>query len=104
MMSNIIEFRSKANINTEGKSRQEFEGKAKCLHCKHEWVATQKEGDVVFCCPECGLNKAVWNNTIQRGEYIFNCVCGCDLFGVSKINNTPFIYCIMCGNCVDPYS
>ena len=68
-------------------------GDAKCLACKHEWMAVAPVGAVWMECPSC---------TLLRGRYIahseypldhWNCGCGCDLFHVIK----DCFYCPNCG-------
>lgn len=68
-------------------------GQARCLDCKHEWVAVAPIGTYWLQCPSCSL---------VRGKYIFmfnfpdelhwNCNCGNDLFYMLKD-------CCVCPNC-----
>ena len=69
-------------------------GQARCLDCKHEWVAVAPIGTYWLQCPGCSL---------LRGKYIFmfnfpnelhwTCHCGNDLFYATK----RAIFCPNCG-------
>lgn len=72
-----------------------LEGKAKCLHCNHEWQAVAPIG--VFKeleCPNCHLMKGVFNS-ICAPENFWTCECGCAHFFISGI--TSHAICANCG-------
>lgn len=74
------------NLSEEREKRQPHaSGKARCLDCKHEWVAVSPLDTYWLQCPGCSL---------MRGKYLFpfefadqlhwTCACGNDLFYIMK--------------------
>ena len=60
-------------------------GPARCLHCRHEWVAVVPAGSYHLECPSCGLMYGALIHAVHAaaGEYVIACsVCQCDLFFV----------------------
>jgi Zn finger protein HypA/HybF involved in hydrogenase expression len=51
-MENIVDFAAAKSARTPHAT-----GDAKCLDCKHEWVATAPVGVVRLDCPECGSTR-----------------------------------------------
>jgi len=75
-------------------------GKAKCLACKHEWVAVVECPAVDLECPECGCNRGVYKGafTASEGDAVFTCNCGNTLFEyIAKRDGRHFPMCIGCG-------
>jgi len=71
-------------------------GKARCLHCKHEWEAVSPIG--VYSeleCPSCHLFRGIFKATCgaAQGEQRWVCNCGCDVFVLFQ----PVFRCINCG-------
>lgn len=71
-------------------------GPARCLHCKHEWVAVAPAGVVDFECPACGLYKGhrIGICVPPADEEIWICQCGGDLFMLRR-HGPPL--CVKCG-------
>lgn len=78
-------------------ARQEREphssGKARCLACKHEWVAVAPVGAVWIECPSCTLTRGGFIAPHWRDEHHWTCNCGCDLFHATPEG----FYCPNCG-------
>ncbi len=92
----IIDFQ-KAKLEREQIANIEVEtystGKAKCLACKHEWVAVAPVGVTWMECPECTLERGrFFAQHVREGEH-WQCNCGNDLFYVSPDG----VYCPNCG-------
>lgn len=75
-------------------------GPAKCLACKHEWVAVAPIGVDTFECPACGCFKGLYKGVAQRPEHL-HYTCGCkaqsQYFHLTDLGP----YCIACGNWAD---
>jgi hypothetical protein len=71
-----------------------LEGPAQCVGCRHEWQAVAPVGVEHLECPACGLHKGLWAKPVQRGEQIWRCNCGGELFRIA-----PHVgpYCANCG-------
>lgn len=88
-MNNVIDFAAAKEDRVPHMS-----GHARCLACKHEWVAVSPTGTLWLECPEC---------TLLRGRYMYpvvrdaiphlECNCGNDLFQVTPDGT----YCPNCG-------
>lgn len=78
-------------------ARQEREphlsGLARCVACRHEWVAVAPVGAHELECPECTATKCYFMNSTMRGEQVWVCNCGCDVF---RISPTVGPYCVHC--------
>ena len=78
-------------------ARQEREphsaGKARCLACKHEWVAVAPIGVTWMECPSCTLERGRFIAQHERDGEHWNCNCGCDLFYATPDG----FYCPNCG-------
>lgn len=68
-------------------------GMARCLACKHEWVAVEPSGTVWLDCPECSLERGRYIGPVQLGGEHWHCHCGNDLFQATKDG----MYCPNCG-------
>lgn len=72
-------------------------GIAKCLACKHEWVAVSPfiNGYVMWLeCPACGLVRGKYKFQHERNGEHWACNCGNDLFHLSRNG----VYCPNCGS------
>ena len=76
-------------------------GGARCLACKHEWVAVSPvPADQPFECPSCGAMKGLYTQLLSRNEHDhFTCNCGCNFFHITRTG----IYCPCCGGWQDPF-
>ena len=68
-------------------------GKARCLACKHEWVAVAPTGVTWMECPACSLERGRFVAQHEREEPHWMCNCGNNLFYVVKDG----YYCPNCG-------
>lgn len=69
-------------------------GKARCLDCRHEWVAVAPSETLWLTCPKCSLSRGRFINHVEiEGEAHWTCNCGNDLFFITKAN----FYCPNCG-------
>lgn len=69
-------------------------GEARCLTCRHEWVAVAPVGTTWLECPECKCVKGVLKYKCLRDAPLWTCACGNDLFHVTAEG----VYCPNCGN------
>jgi len=88
-MGEIVDLQSKRPHNTGG---------ARCLACKHEWVAVADIGAWSFECPSCGLDKGQFIATCVPAEY-FQCNCGCSHYMITKTH----AICCNCGLAEEVY-
>lgn len=74
-------------------------GMARCLACKHEWIAVAPVGVYELQCPECTGWKGVFKNPVGSSDRpTFECNCGCHLFYITH----PFeVNCWSCGATID---
>lgn len=94
------------NVVQFGKRKDEpqkahLSGSAKCLACKHEWVAVTEitnsegyQGDLE--CPECGCHRGqyVWPFQGPPEEEVWTCIhCDSQLFMITR----PGTRCVGCG-------
>ena len=71
-------------LRKEPKAPLVLEGKAKCLACKHEWVAiTPSPVAAMFDCPACGAGKGVYTRGVLRDSDVWQCNCGCSYFTIT---------------------
>lgn len=68
-------------------------GPARCLDCKHEWVAVAPVGTIWMECPKCSLIRGRFVNQVERDGDHWVCNCGNDLFYVTSDG----AYCPNCG-------
>lgn len=71
-------------------------GKARCMGCKHEWVAVAPIGMVTDLeCPSCESMKGVMRFACEPADGLkWICNCGNDLFMLTD-KGAPF--CVNCG-------
>lgn len=75
--------------------RPHLSGQAKCLHCKHEWLAVSPVGVYAGLeCPECHLVKGIRAGLVYPSEMMFTCFCGCYVFSICR-DRGPM--CLNCG-------
>jgi len=88
MTNNIISLSdfSKDNIPS-------LTGPAICIQCKYKWTAVAPAGVYLLECPECGLEKGVWEYPMKT-ETLWTCLCGNDFFRI----NEDGIFCGLCGS------
>ena len=68
-------------------------GKARCLACKHEWVAVAPVGVIWMECPACTLERGRFVAQVERDGLHWHCNCGNDLFHATPDG----FYCPNCG-------
>lgn len=72
-------------------------GQARCLACKHEWVAVAPTGAHRLECPACGTMRGVWNYPVTTHDAaggVWQCgTCKGDLFVLSDRQ----LMCVCCG-------
>lgn len=69
------------------------EGEARCLACKHEWVAVAPSGTLWLVCPSCSLERGRFIYPFYRKDEHWMCGCENDLFLVTREG----VYCPNCG-------
>ena len=67
-------------------------GKARCLACKHEWVAVAPVGAIWLDCPECTLERGRFIAQHEREGEHWHCLCGNNLFQATRNG----MYCPNC--------
>lgn len=88
-MSDIIDFTKAKEEKTPHNS-----GKARCLGCKHEWVAVAPVGTLVLECPSCQCDKGIFLGLVSPDEYHWQCNCGNQFFCFTPTQT----YCPVCGS------
>lgn len=74
-----------------------MEGSARCLACKHDWIAVAPAGTASLECPSCGLSTGRFVHLAVRNDrYHWLCACGNDLFHLTPEGS----YCPVCGDWV----
>lgn len=68
-------------------------GRARCLQCKHEWIAVAPVGTAWLQCPKCECENGRFAAQVQRDGMHWHCKCGNDLFHITPEGS----YCPMCG-------
>lgn len=68
-------------------------GLARCLACRHEWVAVAPAGAAWLDCPKCSLERGRYIGHVQKDVPHWHCNCGNDLFYVTQDG----YYCPNCG-------
>ena len=71
-------------------------GKARCMHCSHEWEAVVPIGVLeCFECPSCHLMRGMFRYPfVKEGQQVWVCNCGNDLFHMTPNG----MYCPNCGD------
>ncbi len=89
---NVINLQDR--IEKDGQSF--ISGLAKCLNCKHEWIAVSESlvpYDECLECPSCGLHKGKYAYPFLREGLVWTCGCGNSLMQICP-NGKAF-----CPNC-----
>jgi hypothetical protein len=82
-------------FNLASKRPAYFEGKARCPDCLHGWTAQlEVTKPPLMECPECHCHRASWVYPILRGNLMWECKCGFELFRINEIG----AYCVRCGS------
>lgn len=68
-------------------------GEARCLACKHKWIAVAPVGTLWLECPSCTLTRGRYSNQVENEGLHWTCKCENDLFYVT----VSAIYCPNCG-------
>lgn len=84
-----------SNVTNISDYRPHKSGLAICLHCSHEWAAVSQINVHNLECPECGLEKGVYQGLASppEGSLVYECECGCQRFEI-LISGA---FCINCG-------
>lgn len=82
------------NIVSLNERRPHVEGRARCMHCEHEWDAVAPVGTTRLTCEACGLKQGAFINAIgaTAGQSYWRCNCGNDLFLLLR-------HTILCAHC-----
>lgn len=75
------------------KRQPHFNGKARCLSCKHEWMAVAESGSAWLECPKCTRHMGRFIFKFLRAEKHWHCGCENDLFYATPSG----LYCPNCG-------
>lgn len=70
------------NIVSLNEHRPHIGGEARCLTCKHEWVAVAPAGTSQLECPECEAEMGVFKYPVRPKGEVWECGCGSDLFHI----------------------
>lgn len=70
-MSKVIDFESAKIERGHHKS-----GPARCMNCKHEWIATSPIGVVDLECPRCSTFQGVFTGVTKSEGAQWQCKCG----------------------------
>jgi hypothetical protein len=68
-------------------------GNARCLNCKHEWVAVSPAGTITLECPSCATFQGVYLGVAQTELRQWQCVCEEFTFYIDENG----AYCAHCG-------
>ena len=80
-------------MQAKQKREPHLSGKARCLSCKHEWVAVAPVGVIWMECPSCTLERGRYVAHAERDSMRWGCNCGNDLFYATPDG----FYCPNCG-------
>ena len=74
--------------------RHHWAGECHCIDCKHEWVGVAPVETVWLECPQSKGHRGcpVHPMSLEEGELIYRCNCGCEYFFFSETNT-------LCGAC-----
>ena len=97
-MTTIINLKSERErrVARAEENTPHLSGSARCLGCKHEWVAVAPVGTSWLECPSCRLGKGRYVSTFMEDDSHWHCDCGNELFACSQRYGW---YCPMCGAC-----
>ena len=89
------------NIISLQEYRPHLSGTARCLFCRHEWVAIADVGNHHgYECPACGLYRGAMLGLMHPRKSVFICNCGCDIF---IICGDEGVMCVNCGTVARGY-
>lgn len=78
-----------------------WSGPARCVACRHDWVAVAPAGEDWLECPACGLMKGRARHPFAaaEGDRQLVCNCGCDVMyaGLRRGFSSPYLRCVNCG-------
>jgi len=89
-----------AEIHNITESMPHNAGPARCIACKHEWVAVAPQGLDFFECPRCGCEKGTFKGPCQREGLHWTCTAcagDCQIFYLTDTGP----YCVNCGKWAD---
>lgn len=91
-MTNIATFPNKSDSQDDCKH---LSGPARCIECRHEWVAVAPVGTYELQCPQCESIKGMYIGPVDEDENVdrWQCHCGCDVFKMLR----DAIMCYRCG-------
>jgi DNA-directed RNA polymerase subunit RPC12/RpoP len=95
-MGDVVELGKKKALGSANDDTSQWAtGPARCMDCKHEWIAVAPAGTRFFECPSCASGKGFFKHPFYPEEdtYSWACNCGNDLFFVQ----TDGILCPGCG-------
>jgi len=76
-----------------------WEGRCRCIGCKHEWHGVAPIGVMFVDCPSCGEHKGhpYYPFGASDGDLVFQCVCGSEALTVFKRAGRFRTICMACG-------
>lgn len=91
----VITFPQKENEETE----LSCEGTFVCHNCKHEWEASSLIPAIELECPNCArhLGSPKYPLVPDFKHEVYQCGCGCTMFTIFLLDNTPCKCCASCG-------
>lgn len=87
-MGGVIDFEARKLERSPHRS-----GKARCLNCKHEWIAVAPIGTVDLQCTKCETFQGVFVGISATAFKQWRCQCGEYMFFIDEISP----YCVHCG-------
>lgn len=88
--TNIVSFE-----RTRADRSPHLSGRARCLHCGHEWVAVAPVGTTILECPSCRLCKGAYQGLVApSSSHVWICSCKCDTFWLTPEG----AFCQLCGD------
>lgn len=87
-MTNVVDLEARRIEKSPHRS-----GRARCLNCKHEWVAVAPIGVVDLECSQCSTFQGVFIGLSLTEFPQWRCECGELLFFIDKVSP----YCAHCG-------
>lgn len=88
----VVDFVAKRAVKKEANDPHRS-GEARCLNCKHEWVAVAPVGVISLECPKCSTLQGMFKGVSQTEREQWQCRCGEWMFFVDEAG----MYCAHCG-------